>query len=201
MFPTYQVIFYFFAAMLVLASFAVILARNPVASIMSLVLAFFCSSVLWMMLRAEFLSLVLIFVYVGAVMTLFLFVVMMINFQGIFYQRKFVHYLPFALFMFVILLALISLALLHSHMPFMHAALPAAKPGLDNTRALGILLYTDYVYPFEIAGAILLVAIVAAITLACHGRRPGTKAQNIAQQHAVTKAQRLNILKMKGESK
>ena len=197
--PVYEIIFYFFAIALIASAFMVVLSKNPVQSILFLVLCFFCSSVLWLMIQAEFLALVLIFVYVGAVMTLFLFVVMMINFKGIFYREQFVRYAPFALLLFVLFVAEESLALISTHLPVLSTTLKSFPKTYANTKQLGQLLFTHYIYPFEVAGAILLVAIIAAIMLAFQGRRQDAKQQKMAEQHAVTKEQRLRIVKMKGE--
>ncbi len=200
MLSTYEVIFYFFAAMLVLSSIFVVTARNAVKSILFLILAFFCSSVLWMLIHAEFLSLVLIFLYVGAVMVLFLFVVMMIDFNTSFSHQPPKVYALFGLLFLVLFLAIISLALISSHLPIMRNTISTVNSSVSNTHLLGHMLYTKYVYEFEVAGAILLVAIVAAISLAFNGKRDDTKQQNINQQHAAKKSERLKIIKMEGEA-
>lgn len=200
MFPIYQVVFFFFAALLVAASTMVIFSRNPVRAVLFLVLSFFASSVLWMLIQAEFLALVLIFVYVGAVMTLFLFVVMMLNIDLSRQQEKFVRFLPFALLVMVVFVGALVAAYLPHHLPSLAATpLTAVVDGVSNTQQLGQLLFTDYLYEFEIAGAILLVAIIASISLAFTGRKANTKVQNIAQQHAATKQNRLRIIKMQAE--
>lgn len=202
MFPTYQVIFYFFAALLVAASTMVIFSRNPVRAVLFLVLAFFTSSVLWMLIQAEFLALVLIFVYVGAVMTLFLFVVMMLNIDLSKQQEKFVRFLPFALLVMVVFVGTLVAAYVPHHLPDLAAtALVPTEANVSNTEQLGELLFTNYLYEFEIAGAILLVAIVASISLAFTGRKPNTKVQDIEKQHAATKQSRLRIIKMQAENK
>lgn len=197
--PTYEVIFFFFAAMLVFSAVWVVFSRNPVRSILFLILCFFCSAVLWLLIQAEFLALVLIFVYVGAVMTLFLFVVMMIDFQGIFKQHQYVRYLPFALLAFVLLLSIIALALISSHLPMMQQGMQHFPVGYNNTRNLGQLLFTQYLYPFEVVGAILLTAIIASISLVFQGRRQNTKGQSLNQQHQAKKSERLRIINMKAE--
>lgn len=202
MFPTYEIIFFFFAAMLVVSAGAVIFSRHPVRAVLFLVLAFFASSVLWMLLQAEFLALVLIFVYVGAVMTLFLFVVMMLNVDLSPMREKFVRFLPFALLVTVVFVGALAVSYLPHHMPHLaQVKLPKMPAEYSNTQELGVLLYTHYLYAFEIAGAILLVAIISAIALAFTGRKPDTKVQNVREQHAVTKASRLKIIKMQGEKK
>jgi NADH-quinone oxidoreductase subunit J len=200
MLSTYEVIFYFFATMLVLSAVFVVTARNAVKSILFLILAFFCSSVLWMMIQAEFLSLVLIFLYVGAVMVLFLFVVMMIDFNAAFSHQPPKVYALLGLLFLVLFLAIISLALISSHLPMMQNSIKAAHSSMSNTHRLGHMLYTQYIYEFEVAGAILLVAIIAAISLAFSGKRDDTKQQNINQQHEAKKSERLKIIKMEGEA-
>lgn len=199
MFPIYEVVFYVFAAILIIAATLVITSRNPVRAILFLVLAFFASAVLWILIRSEFLALVLIFVYVGAVMTLFLFVVMMLNIDLSYLREKFVRYLPLGLVAMIILVALMVITVSPDHLGVGHQTLQPFGENYNNTKALGISLYTDYIFPFEIAGLILLVAIIAAITLAFHGRKPGTKSQNIADQHKAKKQGRLRIVKMKVE--
>lgn len=199
MFPIYQVIFFVFAAILVAAAVMVIAVRNPVHSILFLVLAFFASAVLWMMMQAEFLSLILIFVYVGAVMTLFLFVVMMLNIDLSKIREKFVHYLPVGVLVMLLLIASMVVVILPKHLGITATPLTPAPSDFSNVAAMGNLLYTHYIYPFEIAAVILLVAIIAAITLAFHGRKPHTKAQRIMQQLSVKKEDRLRIVKMKAD--
>lgn len=199
MFPIVQVIFFVFAALLVGAATAVILSRNSVRAILFLVLAFFASSVLWMLLQAEFLSLVLIFVYVGAVMTLFLFVVMMLNVDLDRIKEQFARYLPFGLLAMILLMAILGLVINPHHFIGAGAHFPVRAPDYNNTVVMGTLLYTQYLYPFEIAGVILLVAIVSSITLAFYGRKSNTKTQSIREQHEATKRHRLRVVKMKSE--
>jgi len=197
MFPTYEVIFYVFAVMLIGSAVMVILSRNPVRAILFLVLCFFASAVLWMMLQAEFLSLVLIFVYVGAVMTLFLFVVMMLNIDLSGTKEKFIRYLPVGIIAMGLLVVMMLYVVGSKHFGISNAYLQHFGPDYSNTKAMGSLLFTKAIFPFEIAGLILLVAIVAAITLAFHGRKPGTKTQVISEQLKVRKQDRLRIVKMK----
>jgi NADH-quinone oxidoreductase subunit J len=199
-FPINQVVFFVFAFVLLVSALMVILSRNPVKSILFLVLAFFASATLWMQMHAEFLSLLLIFVYVGAVMTLFLFVVMMLNIDLSRMQENFVHYLPFAILVMLMIVGLFLYALSPSH--FASAMIMPGHVAADysNVRALGEELFTNELYPFEISGALLLVAIIAAIVLAFHGRRPHTKSQSISAQHKVTKADRLRIVNINPES-
>jgi len=199
MFPIYEVIFYIFAVILLGAAVMVILSRNPVRAILFLVLAFFASAVLWMMLQAEFLALVLIFVYVGAVMTLFLFVVMMLNIDLSKLREKFVRYLPFGILAMILLVGLTIYTVVPKHFPVGETYLQQYGPNYNNTQVMGTLLYTQYIFPFEVAGLILLVAIIAAISLAFYGRKSGTKTQKIADQLKANKQDRLRIIKMKAE--
>lgn len=195
--PIYSIVFYCFAGLLLLTATWVILSKNPVQAVLSLVTCFFASSVLWMMLQAEFLSLVLIFVYVGAVMTLFLFVVMMLNIDIARHREGFASYLLLGLLVTTILIGLMLFALWPERA--MNMALTPESSHFSNIQSLGTLLFTDYIYPFEVAGVILLVAIVASISLAFHGPKADAKTQSIHAQQAVNKAQRLRIIKMKGE--
>ena len=199
MIPVYQIIFYVFSVLLVLAALMVVMSRNAVHSIMFLVLSFFLTSVLWMLLQAEFLSLVLIFVYVGAVMTLFLFVVMMLNVDVSAVKAKFVTYLPFAAAILLLFAGLIVYVLSHNHYELRAASIISQPAGYSNTQAVGYLLFTKYLLPFEVAAAILLVAMISAIALAFHGRKPNTQSQNMRDQHHVNKADRIRIVKMKGD--
>jgi len=197
-FPIYQFIFFFFAAVLIVSAVMVIISRNPVRSVLFLVLSFFCSAVLWMLIQAEFLALVLIFVYVGAVMTLFLFVIMMLNVDLSAMKEKFVRYLPLSVLVMVLLVGTMLMVIGPRHLAIASALLTHHPADYSNTKALGMLLFTDYLYPFEIAAAILLVAMIAAIALAFHGRKPNTKAQKVAVQHQATKEGRLHLVKNMG---
>ena len=195
----YQIVFYLFAIALLCSAVMVVFSRNPVHCVLFLVAAFFCSAVLWMLLQAEFLSLVLIFVYVGAVMTLFLFVVMMLNIDLSALKEGFVRYLPLGLLVLVLMVGVMVFAL-YSGKQFSAVTMTTPHgPDYSNTAAIGIELFTHYVFEFEIAGLILLVAMVAAISLAFYGRKPGTKSQKIAQQLEASKAAGLRIVKMKAE--
>ncbi|ACJ17982.1 NADH-quinone oxidoreductase subunit J [Coxiella burnetii] len=200
MFPIYEVTFFIFAAVLIAAAAMVIISRNPVHAVLFLVLAFFASAVLWMMMQAEFLALVLIFVYVGAVMTLFLFVVMMLNIDLSDLQQKFVRFLPFGLIAMALLIGMMVVIVSPRHFTVATAHLPHVASNFSNVKAMGSLLYVDYFYPFEIAAVILLVAIIAAITLAFHGRKPNTKFQRVREQLEAKKENRLRVIKMKTEN-
>ena len=193
------IVFYVFAALTVFAAMRVITARNPVHAVMFLVLAFISSSGIWLLLEAEFLAITLVLVYVGAVMVLFLFVVMMLDINLVQLREGIWRWLPFGallagLMVFQMVWVLGS--------PDISAGKEAVKHAADysNTKELGRLIYTDYVYPFEIAAVLLLVAMVAAIALTLR-RRKDSRSQVVAEQVAVKKADRLRIVKMQSESK
>jgi NADH-quinone oxidoreductase subunit J len=192
-------LFYLFAAILVFAALRVVTARNPVHSALWLVLAFFTAAAHWLMLGAEFLAIVLVLVYVGAVMVLFLFVIMMldVNFENL--RRGFRSYLPVGITVGALVLVEMALVLLGSYLKPVTAP-PAGSMAADNTRALGRLLYTDYMYAFEIAAVVLLVAIVAAIALT-HRSRKETKHQDPGQQVKVRARDRLRVLSMPPEKR
>jgi NADH-quinone oxidoreductase subunit J len=190
-----DILFYAFSAVLVAAAAGVITARNPVYAALLLVLAFFTSSGLWLLLQAEFLAIALVLVYVGAVMVLFLFVVMMLDINLAKLREGFWNYLPLGAVVGV-LLALEMGALLWTYYSRNLLEAPALPSNYSNTRELGRLLYTEYVYPFEIAAVILLVAIIAAIALTLR-RRKTSKYQDPAQQIAVRRQDRVRIVKMK----
>lgn len=194
----YQVIFYLFTLILFGSAAMVIFSRNPVRCALFLVLAFFCSAVLWMLLEAEFLSLVLIFVYVGAVMTLFLFVVMMLNIDLASLKEGFVRYLPVGLLVLAVMVG-VMLYILNQRQFSEVTMIVSHGPNYSNVAAVGSELFTHYFFEFEIAGLILLVAMIAAISLAFYGRKPGTKAQKIAKQLQAQKSTGLRIIKMKTE--
>ena len=193
------IIFYFFAAVLVFAALRVITARNPVHSALFLVLSFFTAAAIWMLLRAEFLAIALVLVYVGAVMVLFLFVVMMldINFDRL--REGFWSYLPLGAT--IGLLMVLEMGLVLGGRYFGLQALPApADPGsgYSNTKELGRLLYTDYAYAFELAAVVLLVAMIAAIALTMR-KRKDTKYQKPGDQVRVKRADRVRLVPMKAE--
>jgi NADH-quinone oxidoreductase subunit J len=191
-----SVVFFVFAAIMIFAALRVITARNPVHAVLWLVLSFFTAAAIWLLLRAEFLAIALVLVYVGAVMVLFLFVVMMldVNFDAL--RQHFASYLPVGVTVGALILAQMILLLYNATRGAGEA--PAAAP--DNTRALGRLLYVDYVYPFEIAAVILLVAIVAAIALTSRRRR-STKYQDPAAQVKVRRQDRVRLLDLPSEKR
>ena len=196
-----KLVFYLFAAILVFAATRVITVRNPVHAALHLVLAFFTCAALWILLEAEFLAITLVLVYVGAVMVLFLFVVMMLDINLAPLREGFMKYLPVGLV--VAGLMLVEMILVLRSKSFDAASMPEPlrhAADYSNTRELGSVLYTDYVYPFEIASVILVVAIIAAIALTMR-KRPGTKMQNPAEQVKVRREDRIRVLKMEAESK
>ncbi|MDD3759211.1 MAG: NADH-quinone oxidoreductase subunit J [Acidithiobacillus sp.] len=193
---TTTVLFYVFSAVLLLSALLVITARNPVYSALYLVLAFFNAAALFLLLGAEFLGLILILVYVGAVMVLFLFVVMMLDINLERLKEGFLRYLPLGLAIAIV--GVLEMVAVFWTAPI--GRVPAPGPisaNADNTRALGELLYTHYLYPFEIAAVILLVAIIAAIALTLR-RRPDTKSQVVGKQVAVAVRERLRMVDLRG---
>ena len=196
-----EFVFYAFSAILVFASLGVITSRNPVHAALWLVLAFCTSAALWVQLEAEFLAITLVLVYVGAVMVLFLFVVMMLDINLARLRAGFWSYLPLGAFVALLLVAEMVLVLGGRFAGFYDMpAPPPLAPGYSNTKELGRLIYTEFVYPFEIAAVILLVAIVAAIALTLRGRKP-SKYIHPAQQIRVRREDRVRIVSMPAEKK
>ena len=191
-----SLLFYAFSLILVLSALGVITSRNPVHSALFLVLAFVQSAMLWLLLEAEFLAVVLVLVYVGAVMVLFLFVVMMLDINVEELRTGFTRYLPVgAAVAFVVVLEIGHVIWFRSQDVLAVATPEPYPPGYSNTKALGSVLYTEHVYAFELAAMILLLAIVAAITLTMR-RRPGLKVQNIARQVAARREDRVRLVKV-----
>ena len=190
------VVFYVFAAILVGAAIAVITARNPVHAALFLVLAFFTSAGIWIQLEAEFLGIALVLVYVGAVMVLFLFVVMMLDINIARLRAGFWSYLPVGGVVAALLAIEMGIMVVGNFGPGQVAPPQPLPENYSNTKELGRLIYTDYVYPFEIAAVILLVAIVAAIALTLR-RRPGTKYQDPAAQIQVRRADRVRLVNLR----
>ena len=194
-----SVIFYVFAGVLVGAALGVITSRNPVHSALYLVLAFINSAAIWLLLEAEFLAIVLVLVYVGAVMVLFLFVVMMLDVDAARLREGFTRYAPLG----AVVAAIVVIEIAHVFwfrslgLPLMETPVPNPAD-YSNTQALGAVLYTDFVYPFELAAVILLVAIVAAITLTMR-RREGLKQQDIGRQVRAGREGRVRLVKMESE--
>jgi NADH-quinone oxidoreductase subunit J len=195
-----EILFYAFGIVLVGAGLGVIFARNPVHSALFLVLAFFTSAAIWLLLEAEFLAIVLVLVYVGAVMVLFLFVVMMLDVNIEELRKGFTRYAPLGAIVAVIMIAEIVNVVWVKKLG-QTAVMPASPPlpaDYSNTKELGALLYTDYAYPFQIAAVILLVAIVAAIVLTMR-HRTGLKVQDISKQVAVRREDRVRVVKVEPE--
>jgi len=192
------ILFWFYAIVLLGAALAVVLVRNPVHAALFLVLSFFSAAALWLLLYAEFLALTLVLVYVGAVMVLFLFVVMMLDINIDRLRQGFWRNLPLGLFVGVVMAAEMITLLARG---VVGGAGPAPAPGPDysNTRALGEVIYTEYVFPFEVAAVILLVAIIAAIALTLRHRKE-TQYQDPAAQLSVHPRDRLKIVKLAAET-
>ena len=195
------ILFYFFSGVLLIAALRVITARNPVHAALYLVLAFSTAAAIWMLLRAEFLAIVLVLVYVGAVMVLFLFVVMMLDINLDRLREGFWSYLPLGAAVGVLMVIEMVLVLGGKYFGTEHLPNPADPgAGYSNTKELGRILYTDYVYPFQLAAVILLVAIVAAIALTLR-RRKDSKHQDPAEQVLVKRADRVHLVSMPSEKK
>lgn len=191
-----SVVFYLFATLTVVGAIGVISMRNAVQAVLCLVLTFFSAAVLWMLLEAEFLAVTLVLVYVGAVMVLFLFVVMMLDVDYASLKAGYTKYLPLGIIMALALFGGIYWVIRTEVFGLEEMPEPA-KHGADysNVTELGRLLYTDYFFAFEVAGVILLVAIVAAISLTFRGRRD-RRGQSVPMQHQATKEERLRIVSM-----
>lgn len=207
-----QVLFYCFAALAVFSALMVITQNNPVRCVLFLVLTFIASSVLWILVQAEFLALILVLVYVGAVMTLFLFVVMMLDIEVESLRGHFARYLPFGLILVALLAGLLMIALptnifevntVEAKQPVMNHLVTQAtgeQEILTNTQQLGMVLYTDFLLPFEMAAMLLLVAIVAAITLA-HTNRVRSKRQDVRQQIMTRREDRVRLINIEKDNK
>ena len=193
-------LFYLFALILLISAVRVITVRNPVHAALFLVLAFFTSAALWLLIEAEFLAIVLVLVYVGAVMVLFLFVIMMLDINVAPLREGFIRYLPVGVA--VALMIVIEMGLVVGSSYFRAAPYNLIPHAADysNTQELGSVLYTFYVYPFEISAVILLVAIIAAISLTMR-RREGTKHQNPARQVRVSRDDRVRLVRMAPEKR
>jgi NADH-quinone oxidoreductase subunit J len=192
---TITALFYVFSAVLLFASFRVITARSPVYAALYLVLAFFSAACVWMLLRAEFLAIALVLVYVGAVMVLFLFVVMMLDINTDTLREGFWKHFPIALLVGVVIALEMALVLMPGFDVRTAPVADAAALKLGNTKMLGIEIYTKYLYPLQIAAVLLLVAIIAAIALTLR-RRKDSKYVDPSEQVKAKKADRVRIVKM-----
>jgi NADH-quinone oxidoreductase subunit J len=196
--PWDLIFFYTFATVLVLAALAVISVKNSVHAALFLVLTFFTSAALWLLLQAEFLAIALVLVYVGAVMVLFLFVVMMLDINTESAREGFIRYLPVGLLVAAVML--FEMLALVGMKQMAAVSAPADPGGASNISWLGTALFTNYLLPFEVAAVILTVAIVAAIMLTLR-QRTGTRKQNPAVQVAVKPSDRVRIVKMPSATK
>ncbi len=189
------ILFYVFALITVYAALRVVTSRNAVHAVLHLVLTFFSAACIWMLMEAEFLAIVLVLVYVGAVMVLFLFVVMMLDIRIDSARQGFWNNLPAAAFVGVVIILELAVVLVHSFSGVKGTDAPALPEGYSNTETLGRLLYTDYVYPFELAGVILLVAMIAAIALTLR-KRKDVRYNNPSQAVRTKAADRVRLVKM-----
>lgn len=195
--PIVEIVFYLFGAVLIGSALSVVTVGNPIYAVLFLVLSFFSAACIWMLLQAEFLAIVLVLVYVGAVMVLFLFVVMMLDVNVNPLKEGFTRYLPVGLLVALAMAAQLFMVIWTRGME--SQLLPEPRPaGYSHTREVGEMLYTNYLYAFEIAAVLLLVAIVAAIALT-HRRRPETKYQDPGQQVRIKRAERVRLVKMPSE--
>ena len=193
-------VFYFLSTILVYASLRVVTLRNPVHAALHLVLAFFSASGVWILLQAEFLAIALVLVYVGAVMVLFLFVVMMLDINLDRLREGFWSYLPLGAIVALLMVAEMGLVIVGNFYDLFESNVPQTPGDYSNVKAVGRLLFTDYVYPFELASVILLVGIVAAAALTLRGKRK-TKSVSPGQQVFVKAKDRVRVLKMPAESR
>ncbi len=191
-------IFYLFSAVTLFSAVAVVTVRNPIYSALFLILAFFSSAATWVLLEAEFLGVVLVLVYVGAVMVLFLFVIMMLDIQIDTIREGFIRYLPVGI---LVAVAVAAEMILVVNSEVFNVDIPAPTPlSVNNTEALGEVLYTEYVFPFQIAAVILVVAIISAIVLTLR-RRKGVKKQDPSKQVRTRREDRIRMVKMKAEKR
>lgn len=196
-----DIVFYFLATVLVMSALGVVTSRNPVYSALFLVLSFVTCAGLWLLLEAEFLAITLVLVYVGAVMVLFLFVVMMLDINLDRLREGFWKWLPFGALLALVLVVELALVLTGGSFGLDEMPRPPAQSAdYSNTKALGLLIYTEYVYAFELAAVILLVAMVAAIALTLR-HRADKKSTDPSKQIAVKRDDRIRIVAMASEKK
>ncbi|PIR39571.1 MAG: NADH:ubiquinone oxidoreductase subunit J [Alphaproteobacteria bacterium CG11_big_fil_rev_8_21_14_0_20_39_49] len=195
-----NLLFYILSFVLIFSAIVVITVKNPVHSVLFLILAFFNSAGLFLMLGAEFISMLIIIVYVGAVAVLFLFVVMMLDIDFEAMSRGFVRHLPILLLVSAVMLAeLIMVIQVSSEFTSVKSVVSSKIPSdITNTEAIGRILYTDYIYPFQLSGIILLVAMIGAIVLT-HRTRPGVKKQNISKQVSRSRKDGVELVKVQSK--
>lgn len=198
-----KILFYIFSLVLIYAAVRVITARNPVTAVMHLILCFVTTSALWLLIQAEFLGLALIVIYVGAVMVMFLFIVMMIDVSTELVKQGFIKYLPLGIVLTLIMIVEMGMVLvgkqsifLASHPYAVEVISSAASAEYSNTANLGTYLYTHYIYAFEIVALILLVGMIAAISLTLRPRRSYTKFMSVSEQLKARPEERLKVVKM-----
>ena len=195
-----QIVFYLFGGILILSASMVVVMRNPIHAALFLVLSFFASAAIWLLLQAEFLAIALVLVYVGAVMVLFLFVVMMLDINLVSIREGFARFLPIGITVAVLMVTAMGLVVGSDYfMSDTYMAMKSIGPDYSNTKELGMTLYTQYLYQFEIAGAILLVAIIAAISLSM-SKAKDKKTTVPEDQVSVKKGDRLRVVKMQSDS-
>lgn len=196
-----DILFYLSSTIMMLSAIMVACSRNAVRAVLFLVLSFFSAAVLWLLLQAEFLAVTLVVVYVGAVMVLFLFVVMMLDIEVDAKQKKFTTYMPIGLGIAAVILIQMILVIINMDEIKLLANPQSRLEQVNNIASIGRILYTEYVYAFELAAVILFVAIVAAITLTFRGRKENTKGQNITEQVQVKAEDRVRLVNMAVERK
>ena len=195
-----QIIFYIFGAMLLLSATMVVVIKNPIHAALFLVLSFFSSAAVWLLLNAEFLAIALVLVYVGAVMVLFLFVVMMLDINLATLREGFARYFPLGIVIALLMVIAMGMVVGSEYFSSDTYKQMSISTTQSNTKLLGLAIYTDYLYQFEIAGAILLVAIIAAISLSM-SKSKITKSTHPNEQVLAKKEDRLRVVKMKSEEK
>jgi NADH-quinone oxidoreductase subunit J len=195
------ILFYCFSAVLLASGVMVVMSRNAVRSVLFLILAFFACSALWIILEAEFLALILLFVYVGAVMTLFLFMIMMLDVDRDQLKSGMTRHFFVGVLVIVVAVVMMVLSVGANELGFSKVAMPdLAGVHYSNARDLAKVLYTEYVYPFELAGVLLLLGMISAITLT-HRQQRNSKKQKPSEQIRVRRNDRVRMIKMKSEKK
>ena len=193
-------VFYFLSTILVFASLRVVTSRNPVHAALNLALAFFTASGVWVLLQAEFLAISLVLIYIGAVMVLFLFVVMMLDINIDRLREGFWSYLPLGAIIALLMVAEMALVLGGNYLDLFENVVPQSSAGASNVQAIGRLMFTEYVYPFELASVILLVGIVAAVALTLRDKRK-SKSVSPSKQVFVKAKDRIRVLQMPSEKR